>query len=846
LAALPPGEVVSGLGERIDMIAFLRRQYDLLGDRAGLIRAYLDDPFDPHAIARLRPVAYRRAVVMAYIDNLLDWGDALFTQYTSESIDEARMLYIFAYDLLGDRTDDLGPRVLSPSRTYGELEAAGAQNGQLAELTAGGEMLAEAGAVHESIVNPYFFVPDNEVFAEYWTRVEDRLRKIRQSLDIMGVSRPVPLFEPPADVMALVRAAASGASVDQVVAGASAPVPNYRFAFVFARAADLADRVRQLGGDLLNALERRDAERLSLLQNRQEGAILDMTRDIKTAQVQAAAEGQAELQAALDGANGRVRHFEQLMSGGLSTVQQAQIAMMSIGAAAHFTAGGLKIGAAIAHGVPEVLLGPFIVGTMYGGEEVGNALDKTADVSQALGEGFTLIGEILGLRVEQDRVEQDWALQLAMARTDVAQLGHQVGAARLQVTMAQRELAILEREVRNLDEVASFLTSKFASADLYGWMAGRLGGLYFQAYNLAYEVARSAERAYRYERGVAEDAGGLIQPAYWDGRRGGLLAGEALGLDLQRLGRAYYDGERRGLEIIKKVSLADLDPLALLTLKSGGRCEFALSEALFDRDFPGHYRRQIKTVTVTFAGGEAPLGVNATLTQLDNRTVLSADAKAVKYLLDPKGSPPSTLRIDWRPGQQIALSDLEDYKDNNGLFELRFDDDRYLPFEGTGAVSRWRLDTGANRPPDALRDVTITVKYTAAQGGDAFATTVRGMLKPYGAARYFDVAADFSDAWAAFLDDDADVLILPLTSDRLPAITGGQITAIYAKYRPAGTARFLLNGDARLPLADGTTLQTPGLRITGQGLTLVLTGDKYALTTLDLVVAYRAGTKENH
>ncbi len=879
LAALPPGEVATELRERVEMIARLRRQYDLLGDRASLIRAYLDDPFDPHAIARLRPVAYRRAVVMAYIDNLLDWGDKLFTEYTSESIDEARMLYILAYDLLGDRPADLGPQRLSPTRTYAELRpaappageitgAAGTpaalpsgeqteqaeQNGQpvpagqvardeqVALLTAGGELLAEAGVVHESIADPYFFVPANDVFAAYWTRVEDRLRKIRQSLDIMGVSRPVPLFEPPADVMALVRAAASGAPLDQVVAGASVPVPNYRFSFLYNRAIDLADRVRQFGGDLLSTLERRDAEELSLLQNRQEAAITELTRDIKEAQVKAAAEGVAELKAALDGANGRVQYFEGLLAAGLSAVQIAQIEMMSLAAAGHFAAGGLKIGAAIAAAEPQALAGPFISGVMYGGDEIGNALNTAADVVSTVAEGFSVTGEILAVLAEQGRVEQDWEQQLAMARTDVAQLGHQVAAAEAQLAIAKQELAILDQEAKNLDEIHAFLTGKFSSSELYGWMAGRLATMYFQTYTLAHEVARSAEQAYRFERGITDGAGAIIQPGYWEGRRSGLLAGEALSLDLQRLGRAYFNGGPRGLEITKKVSLLGLDPLALLALKSGGRCEFALTEALFDRDFPGHFRRQIKTVTVTFEGADGPIGINATLTQLDNRVVLSADPKAVKFLLDPKGSPPDTLRVDWRPGQQIALSDLEEYKDNNGLFELRFDDDRYLPFEGTGAVSRWRLDAGPHRVPDDLRDVTITVKYTAEQGGDAFATAVRGMLRPYTAAGFFDAATDFPDAWAEFVDDGTNTLTLPITPDLLPGLTGRQITAIYAKYQPPGTAsgRFLLNGDDRLPLNDGKTLQTPGLTITN-GLTFTFTGDPTALTTLGLVLTYRAG-----
>ncbi len=39
------------------------------------IDAYEANPFNPHAIARERFSAYPKAIVMKYIDNLLDWAD---------------------------------------------------------------------------------------------------------------------------------------------------------------------------------------------------------------------------------------------------------------------------------------------------------------------------------------------------------------------------------------------------------------------------------------------------------------------------------------------------------------------------------------------------------------------------------------------------------------------------------------------------------------------------------------------------------------------------------------------------------------------------------------------------
>ena len=45
---------------------------------------------------------------MKYVDNLLDWADSLFTQFTMESVNEALMLYIMASDVLGPRPDEVG------------------------------------------------------------------------------------------------------------------------------------------------------------------------------------------------------------------------------------------------------------------------------------------------------------------------------------------------------------------------------------------------------------------------------------------------------------------------------------------------------------------------------------------------------------------------------------------------------------------------------------------------------------------------------------------------------------------------------------------------------------------
>ena len=69
---------------------------------------YEHNPFNPWAIARKRLSALQKTIVMKYVENLLDWADSLFTQFTSESVNEALMLYIMALDVLGPRPTELG------------------------------------------------------------------------------------------------------------------------------------------------------------------------------------------------------------------------------------------------------------------------------------------------------------------------------------------------------------------------------------------------------------------------------------------------------------------------------------------------------------------------------------------------------------------------------------------------------------------------------------------------------------------------------------------------------------------------------------------------------------------
>jgi hypothetical protein len=72
-----------------------------------------------------------------------------------------------------------------------------------------------------------------------------------------------------------------------------------------------------------------------------------------------------------------------------------------------------------------------------------------------------------------------------------------------------------------------------------------------------------------------------------------------------------------------------------------------------------------------------------------------------------------TGHIDSRADRKIALSfGVND----SGVFEMSFYDDRYLPFEGTGAISDWIWEIPTETNPGLLQnltDVVIELRYTA-------------------------------------------------------------------------------------------------------------------------------------
>ncbi|SDA19785.1 virulence plasmid A protein [Nitrosospira sp. Nsp18] len=791
---------------------------DMLSDDNPAVKVYNDDPFDPFAIARLRIGAFEKSTLMQYIDNLLAWGDQLFTQDSWESITGAYMLYVYAYDLLGPKPEKVGDCPGSGIvLDFAQIKAKYPDGIpqfliDLEHFIPGGSGSDNPMMGHAfNDLYDYFCVPENSNLMSRWDTVQDRMYKINNSMNIEGVTRSLALFQPPINPLDLIKASLAG---NNVLAGASSKpqLSPYRFGPAISAAKNLCSILIELGNSLLSTLEKNDAEALAALRTNQEGQILEMTTQIRLDRI---AELQATLQsqsAALSGANNRLKFYTDLINNGLSNYEQTSLSASEAALTANILGSISKTAATIAYAVPQVG-SPFAM--TYGGIQIGSAVNAASGVFEIGAEISNYIAQRASTMGGYDRRSQDWGLQKQLAQADTNSLTQQIVATNLQLQSAQQDLAVQKKTIDQNKAIEGYLKGKFTNQDLYQWMMGRLSAVYFQTYSLALQVARQAEAAYQFESDSDQT---FLSFDYWDSLHKGLTAGEGLRLALNRMDASFQTGDKRRLEVEKTISLAMIAPDQLLTLKTTGACSFSLTEALFDYDYPGQYSRKVKTVSVSIPAVVGPYqNIKAILTQTKNSVATDGTIEAVKYLLAPSGDMPKGVRQNWAQNQSIAISRG---LDDSGLFTLDFQDQRYLPFENTGAVSDWTLSMplDTNRFDfEQLSDVIITLRYSALFDGN-LETQVKTALgqTPLTGGVYVDGSMQ-SSAWQTFLVDHSDGSNQTLTLNVNPAQLGYFKSLTYSKIilQLTVAAGIKIQDGASFLSLSACTVTAPAFTITG-------------------------------
>ena len=141
---------------------------------------------------------------------------------------------------------------------------------------------------------------------------------------------------------------------------------------------------------------------------------------------------------------------------------------------------------------------------------------------------------------------------------------------------------------------------------------------------------------------------------------------------------------------------------------------------------------------------------------------------------------------------------------DSGMFEPNLRDERFLPFEGAGAESRWELDLP--NPDDypafdyaTISDVILHIRYTARLGVNVDAVTAAldavfedATKSPL--ALIFSLRHDFPNEWAAFVNSTAQA---PQFSDCYSQGLLSLFRARQADHDPRGRAlRRIQHGEA--------------------------------------------------
>ena len=475
-----------------------------------------------------------------------------------------------------------------------------------------------------------------------------------------------------------------------------------------------------------------------------------------------------------------VKHLEKLESAFTwqTTSQALELLAGVIGLIPQFDAG-----VSGAFGTPVVKI-------EFGGAQLSTAIQVASRALQLASSIESYQANKASIEAGYDRRRQEWEFQVTLAETEIEQMDAQLAAAELRVAVAERDLEAHDVQIESAKEVEEYLRDKYTNPELYNWMLSQTAGLYFQSYQLAYDLASQAERAFRYELGVEESGGaGYIQFGYWDNLKKGLLAGEKLQADLRRLEVAYLEENRREYELTKHVSLAMLNPIALSRLKEEGRCEIELSETLFDIDYPNHYFRRIKSVRITIPAVTGPYTTLSCTLRLLRSSVRRQSTLLNRPYARDEGNNDPRFSDSFGAIQSIAISSGQS---DSGLFELNFRDERYLPFEGAGVISRWQLEMPNEFRQfdyDSISDVILHINYTAREGGSALRQAsenhllaginalVSGDNAP-GLHQPFSARHEFPTEFHRFLhpagDSEQQRLIMNLARNRFPYMFKGR------------------------------------------------------------------------
>ena len=684
----------------------------------------------------------QRSIVLAYLDTMLQYAQAAMCRHSPEGYAIARLRLDMLSRLLGER----------PRTIFGHDDGTNPQT------------------VTEFVPR---FAPINQRLMEIYDRVTDQLDALHHCLTKAQLTGSVlhadTSYWGNNPVRQGWRTAAENCLDDD---GCCCPPSPYRFPFLIQRALETAGEVRTFGAEILAAIEKGDAESLAAMRTAHERQLLNLTEEIRRLEFREADWQVQALQKTKQAAQARRQYYADLIANGLIPKEQAYQNLTGVSMTTRTAGNSVEAVGQVMNLIPDNTTGaagiastPVSVFQMPIGTKLGHAFAAAARILYTVAD---INSTQAGLSLTEggwDRREADWIFQVTVLDIEIQQIERQILGAERRRDSALRQLNNLVQQKQQAAELQDFLRDKFTNNALYLFLQQEMAALHRQMFEIAWCWALQAQRAFQFERELTTQT--YLPPNIWDGFHEGILTGERLSTSLRAMEKAYFDQNRREHELVTRLSLRLDFPLAFLQLKVTGACEIEIPEWRLDREYPGHYMRRVKTVSLTIPSVVGPYtGVHCKL------TLLSSATRIEPTLLDVEDCCPGECtcgccerlryeaikqdpRIVKRYGATEAIATSTGQNDS-GLFELNFRDERYLPFEYAGAVSRWRIELPIETNAfdiDAVSDVIFKLSYTARGGGvmlQKASWAAASCILPGAGLRFFDWRQDFADTWQRF------------------------------------------------------------------------------------------------
>ncbi|MQL48831.1 toxin [Photorhabdus khanii] len=684
-----------------------------------------DDPLDsvdPDAVAQHDPMHYKVATFMRTLDLLIAHGDYAYRQLERDTLNEAKMWYMQALHLLGDKPH------LSLSTTWSEprLDNAASTDRQKGHSCAIADL--RQGKSTDSSKTDLFLPQINEDMLRYWQTLEQRLYNLRHNLSIDGQPLHLPIYATPADPKALLSAAVASSQ-----GGSSLPtsfMSLWRFPHMLENARGMVNQLIQFGSTLQNIIERQDAEALNTLLQNQAAELILTNLSVQDKTIEELDAEKTVLEKTRLGAQSRFNIYSKLYDENINAGEHQALDMRV--ASQSITTGlkGLHMAAAALDMVPNIY-GLAVGGSHYGA--IANAI--------AIGGGIAADG----LLIEADKVSQseiwrrrrqEWEIQRNNAEAELKQIDAQLSSLTIRREAAVLQKTSLKTQQEQTHAQLTFLQRKFSNQALFNWLRGRLASIYFQFYDLAVSRCLMAEMAYRWE--TNETTTNFIKPGAWQGTHAGLLAGEALMLNLAQMEDAHLRQDQRVLEVERTVSLAEI--------YKDDKGQFSLTEKIAKLVKDGSGSASSGNNSLKFGTGNAQTSLQASISLADlqirkdypedsgvgNVRRIKQISVTLPALLGPYQDVQAILSYGDKTGlakgcEALAVSHG---MNDSGQFQLDFNDGKFLPFEGID-VDQGTLTLSfpnATHKPDesekpgkqqamleSLSDIILHIRYTIRQ-----------------------------------------------------------------------------------------------------------------------------------